>query len=100
MLNMNVQENHLIPADLEIPSLPTLALFAEGTFQPFTLNIVSCAALVDVVQMETVWFRYNWPDWKKEGTLGTVRTWETYASTKSMTIRPLKSRYAFKYRNA
>ncbi|WP_447970582.1 thioredoxin family protein [Nitrospira sp. M1] len=32
---MNVQENHLIPADLEIQSLPALALFINGEFQTF-----------------------------------------------------------------
>ncbi len=35
VLKMNVQENHLIPADLEIQSLPTLALFVKGEFQTF-----------------------------------------------------------------
>ncbi|MGB0911144.1 MAG: thioredoxin family protein [Nitrospirales bacterium] len=34
-LKMNVQENYLIPADLEIQSLPALALFATGEFQTF-----------------------------------------------------------------
>ena len=32
---MNVQENHLIPADLEIQSLPALALFSNGEFRTF-----------------------------------------------------------------
>jgi len=35
VLKMNVQENHLIPADLEIQSLPALALFRNGEFQTF-----------------------------------------------------------------
>ena len=35
ILQMNVQENHLIPADLEIQSLPTLALFKNGKFETF-----------------------------------------------------------------
>ncbi len=35
VLKMNVQDNHLIPADLEIQSLPTLALFTKGEFQTF-----------------------------------------------------------------
>lgn len=35
VLKMNVQENHLIPADLEIQSLPALALFVKGEFQTF-----------------------------------------------------------------
>ena len=35
VLKMNVQENHLLPADLEIQSLPALALFVKGEFQTF-----------------------------------------------------------------
>ena len=32
---MNVQENFLIPGELEIQSLPTLALYVEGNFEKF-----------------------------------------------------------------
>ncbi len=32
---MNVQENFLIPGELEIQSLPTLALYVDGTFETF-----------------------------------------------------------------
>jgi len=32
---MNVQENFLIPGELEIQSLPTLALYVEGKFEKF-----------------------------------------------------------------
>ncbi len=32
---MNVQENFLIPAELEIQSLPTLALYVDGKFETF-----------------------------------------------------------------
>lgn len=32
---MNVQENFLIPGDLDIQSLPTLALYARGSFQTY-----------------------------------------------------------------
>ena len=32
---MNVQENFLIPGELEIQSLPTLALYVDGTFKTF-----------------------------------------------------------------
>ncbi len=32
---MNVQENFLIPGELEIQSLPTLALYVDGTFKSF-----------------------------------------------------------------
>ncbi len=33
IFKMNVEENHIIPADLEIHSLPALALFIQGEFQ-------------------------------------------------------------------
>ena len=36
---MNVQENFLIPGELEIHSLPTLALYREGKFQKFVGGI-------------------------------------------------------------
>ena len=32
---MNVQENFLIPGELEIHSLPTLALYVDGKFEKF-----------------------------------------------------------------
>ncbi len=35
IFKMNVEENHIIPADLEIHSLPALALFVGGKFQQF-----------------------------------------------------------------
>ena len=35
IVKMNVQENYLIPADLEITSLPALALYLNGEFQVF-----------------------------------------------------------------
>lgn len=35
IFKMNVEENFLIPADLEIFSLPALALFVYGEFQQF-----------------------------------------------------------------
>lgn len=35
ILAMNVQENFLIPGELEIQSLPTLALFVNGEFKRF-----------------------------------------------------------------
>lgn len=35
ILKMNVQENFLIPGELDIHSLPTLALFVNGTFEQF-----------------------------------------------------------------
>ena len=35
IFKMNVRENFLIPGELEIQTLPTLALYANGTFQQF-----------------------------------------------------------------
>ena len=35
ILKMNVQENFLIPGELEIQSLPALALYADGKFEKF-----------------------------------------------------------------
>ena len=35
IFKMNVEENHIVPADLEIYSLPALALFVNGEFQQF-----------------------------------------------------------------
>ncbi len=35
IFGMNVQENFLIPAELEIQSLPALALYVHGTFEKF-----------------------------------------------------------------
>lgn len=35
ILTMNVQENYQIPAELEVSSLPALALYQDGRFQRF-----------------------------------------------------------------
>ena len=35
ILKMNVEENFQIPAELEIRSLPALALYREGVFERF-----------------------------------------------------------------
>lgn len=35
ILKMNVQENYQIPAELEISSLPALALYRDGRFERF-----------------------------------------------------------------
>jgi len=35
ILKMNVEENYQIPAELEIRSLPTLALYRQGRFERF-----------------------------------------------------------------
>lgn len=39
IFKMNVQENFLIPGELEIHSLPTLALYVEGKFEKFVGGI-------------------------------------------------------------
>jgi thioredoxin 1 len=39
ILTMNVQENFQIPAELEISSLPTLALYRNGEFERFVGGI-------------------------------------------------------------
>lgn len=35
ILKMNVEENFQIPAELEVDSLPVLALYRQGTFERF-----------------------------------------------------------------
>ena len=35
IMKMNVQENFLIPGELEIQSLPALALYVNGKFEQF-----------------------------------------------------------------
>jgi thioredoxin-like negative regulator of GroEL len=35
LLKMNVEENYQIPAELEVSSLPTLALYRNGLFERF-----------------------------------------------------------------
>ncbi|MEO8338825.1 MAG: thioredoxin domain-containing protein [Nitrospirota bacterium] len=35
ILRMNVEENFQIPAELEVDSLPVLALYCQGTFERF-----------------------------------------------------------------
>ncbi len=47
---MNVQENHLIPADLEVQSLPALALFLKGEFQTFIGGIGKKKVLLDQLE--------------------------------------------------
>lgn len=40
IIKMNVQENFLIPGELEIQSLPALALYVNGKFEQFIGGIV------------------------------------------------------------
>ena len=44
---MNVQENFLIPGELEIHSLPTLALYVDGKFKKFIGGIGKKHALLN-----------------------------------------------------
>jgi len=50
ILTMNVEENFQIPAELEIHSLPALALFRNGEFNQFIGGIVTQASLVKVLE--------------------------------------------------
>ena len=50
ILKMNVQENHLIAAELEIQSLPALALYINGEFQTFIGGIGKKQELLKHIQ--------------------------------------------------
>ena len=50
IVKMNVQENHLIPAELEIHSLPALALYIDGEFRAFIGGIGEKAELLKQIQ--------------------------------------------------
>ena len=50
IVKMNVQENHLIPAELEIHSLPTLAMYINGEFQTFIGGIGKKRELLKHIQ--------------------------------------------------
>ncbi len=50
ILKMNVQENFLIPGELEIHSLPTLALYVDGNFESFIGGIGKKNALLTRLQ--------------------------------------------------
>ena len=51
---MNVQENYLIPGELEIHSLPTLAFYVDGKFEKFIGGIGKKHALLNQI---TNWIR-------------------------------------------
>jgi thioredoxin-like negative regulator of GroEL len=46
ILKMNVEENHQIPAECEISSLPALALFRQGQFERFVGGIGTREAIL------------------------------------------------------
>ncbi len=50
IFKMNVQENFLIPGELEIQSLPTLALYHQGQFQQFIGGIGKKEHLLKTLQ--------------------------------------------------
>ena len=50
ILKMNVQENFLIPGELEIQSLPTLALYVGGKFETFIGGIGKKNVLLSQLQ--------------------------------------------------
>jgi len=50
IFKMNVQENFLIPGELEIHSLPTLALYVDGKFERFIGGIGKKNALLMQLQ--------------------------------------------------
>ena len=49
IVKMNVRENFLIPGELEIQSLPTLALFHHGKFETFIGGIGTKAEILPQV---------------------------------------------------
>jgi thioredoxin-like negative regulator of GroEL len=51
---MNVQENFLIPGELEIHSLPTLALYVDGKFEKF---VGGMGRKNDLLKQLTSWIR-------------------------------------------
>ena len=46
---MNVEEQFQIPAELEITSLPALALYREGSFKQFIGGVGKKAAICDAI---------------------------------------------------
>jgi len=52
IFKMNVQENFLIPGELEIQSLPTLALYVDGKFETFIGGI---GKKHDLIKQLTKW---------------------------------------------
>ena len=52
ILKMNVQENYQIPAELEISSLPALALYRHGDFERFIGGIGKKEELLQQLGLE------------------------------------------------
>jgi thioredoxin-like negative regulator of GroEL len=53
IVTMNVQENFQIPAELEISSLPALALYRNGVFQRFIGGIGKKDALREQLALDS-----------------------------------------------
>lgn len=51
ILTMNVEENFQIPAELEITSLPALALYRAGTFDRFIGGIGKCEEILKQLRL-------------------------------------------------
>jgi thioredoxin-like negative regulator of GroEL len=51
-LKMNVEENYQIPAELEVSSLPALALYREGSFERFIGGIGTRAEILKQLRLE------------------------------------------------
>jgi thioredoxin-like negative regulator of GroEL len=51
ILKMNVEENYQIPAELEISSLPALALYSQGRFERFIGGIGTKEEILKQLQL-------------------------------------------------
>ncbi len=52
ILKMNVEENFQIPAELDVRSLPALALYREGEFERFIGGLGTRAEIVKQLSLE------------------------------------------------
>lgn len=52
VVKMNVQENYQIPAELEISSLPALALYKNGQFERFIGGLGKKEAILNQLALE------------------------------------------------
>lgn len=53
LLKMNVEENYQIPAELDVSSLPTLALYRNGMFERFIGGMGSRTEILKQVRLPT-----------------------------------------------
>jgi len=51
ILTMNVEENFQIPAELEVHSLPVLALYRQGRFERFIGGIGTSKAILEQLRL-------------------------------------------------